>query len=80
MQALLKLVEDCSIVALNPNRKDESPLKIALFALYKMCAHAPCRQFLRASDRYLVIGTLRESGDETIAEYASAILKKTSQP
>ncbi|KAI3686949.1 hypothetical protein L1987_80639 [Smallanthus sonchifolius] len=83
MQALLKLVEDCSVVAPNPSRKEavsESPLKIALFALYKMCTHAPCRQFLRASDRYAVIGKLRESGDETIAEYVSAILKKTAQP
>ncbi|XP_076931409.1 serine/threonine-protein kinase TIO-like [Bidens hawaiensis] len=83
MQALLKLVEDCSVIIPNPSRKDaitESPLKIALFALYKMCTHLPCRQFLRSSDRYPVLGKLRESGDETIAEYASAILKKTAQP
>ncbi|KAJ0577415.1 putative protein kinase ULK-Fused family [Helianthus annuus] len=83
MQALLKLVEDCSVVIPNPSRKDaisESPLKIALFALYKMCTHAPCRQFLRTSDRYPVLGKLRESGDDTISEYASAILKKTAQP
>ncbi|KAD4385280.1 hypothetical protein E3N88_25448 [Mikania micrantha] len=72
MQALLKLVADCSVVAPNPSRKDavsESPLKIALFALYKMCAHAPCRQFLRASDLYPVIATLRESGEETISDW-----------
>ncbi|KAI3796618.1 hypothetical protein L1987_39296 [Smallanthus sonchifolius] len=81
MQALLKLVEDCSV---NPSRKDtlgESPPKVALLALVKMCAHAPCRQFLRASDQYPLFGTLvRESGDKKIIEYASAILKKTSQP
>ncbi|KAI3743844.1 hypothetical protein L1987_56911 [Smallanthus sonchifolius] len=81
MQALLKLVEDWSV---NPSRKDaigESPPKVALLALEKMCAHAPCRQFLRASDQYLIFGTLvRGSGDEKIAEHASAILEKTSQP
>ncbi|KAM0040514.1 putative non-specific serine/threonine protein kinase [Helianthus debilis subsp. tardiflorus] len=83
MQALLKLVEDCSVVIPNPSRKDtisESPLKIALFALYKMCTHAPSRLFLRTSDRCPVLGKLRESGDDTISEYASAILKKTAQP
>ncbi|KAK9080095.1 hypothetical protein SSX86_001770 [Deinandra increscens subsp. villosa] len=80
MQALLKLVADCSVIAPNPSRMSESPLKIALFALCKMCTHAPCRQFLRASDLYPVIVTLRESGDETIAKYASAILKTTAQP
>jgi fused-like protein len=78
MQALLKLVEDCSVVALNQSRKDA--MSVALVALYKMCAHAPCRQFLRASDRYPLIRTLCESGDEMIAKRASAILKITSQP
>ncbi|KAF5759246.1 putative non-specific serine/threonine protein kinase [Helianthus annuus] len=82
-EAFLKFVEDCSVVIPNPSRKDaisESPLKIALFALYKLCTHAPCRQFLRASDRCPVLGKHFESGDDTISEYASVILKKTAQP
>ncbi|XP_059667382.1 serine/threonine-protein kinase TIO [Cornus florida] len=81
MQALLKLVADCSTVALNPSRKDainESPLKIALFSLAKMCAHQPCRQFLRSSELFSVIGRLRQSPEPTIANYASAIISKTS--
>ncbi|KAL7230228.1 hypothetical protein ACSBR2_008690 [Camellia fascicularis] len=81
MQALLKLVADCSVVALNPTRKDainESPLKIALFSLAKMCAHPPCREFLRSSDLFPVIGRLRQSPESTIANYASVIVSKTS--
>nr|XP_043607157.1 serine/threonine-protein kinase TIO [Erigeron canadensis] len=79
MQALLKLVADYSVVALNPSRKDainESPIKIALFSLAKMCAHAPCRHFLRSSDLYPVIGRLRQSPEATIANYASVIFNK----
>lgn len=82
MQALLKLVADCSVVALNPSRKDainESPIKIALFSLAKMCAHSPCRQFLRSSDLYPVIGRLRQSPEATIANYASVIINKISE-
>nr|KAJ0199998.1 hypothetical protein LSAT_V11C600338920 [Lactuca sativa] len=81
MQALLKLVSDCSVVALNPTRRDaitESPLKIALFSLAKMCQHPPCRQFLRSSELYPVIGRLRQSPESTIANYASVIFNKTS--
>ncbi|KAI3698242.1 hypothetical protein L6452_31355 [Arctium lappa] len=81
MQALLRLVADCSIVALSKRDGgaiNESPLKIALFSLAKMCAHAPCRQFLRSSDLYPVIGRLRQSSETTIANYASVILDKTS--
>ncbi|XP_071693687.1 serine/threonine-protein kinase TIO [Rutidosis leptorrhynchoides] len=80
IQALLKLVSDYSVIALNPSRKDainESPLKIALFSLAKMCAHAPCRHFLRSSDLYPVIGRLRRSPEATIANYASVIFNKT---
>ncbi|CAL1409702.1 unnamed protein product [Linum trigynum] len=79
MQALLKLVADCSTIALNPSRKDglnESPLKIALFSLAKMCAHAPCREFLRSSELFPVIGQLRQSPESTIANYATLINSK----
>ncbi|KAA8540376.1 hypothetical protein F0562_024705 [Nyssa sinensis] len=82
MQALLKLVADCSVVALNPSRKDsinDSPLKIALFSLAKMCAHPPCRQCLRSSELFPVIGRLRQSPEPTIANYASVIISKTSE-
>ncbi|KAJ0079934.1 hypothetical protein Patl1_24530 [Pistacia atlantica] len=79
MQALLKLVADCSVLALNPSRRDavnESPLKIALFSLAKMCAHQPCRHFLRSSELFPVIGRLRQSPESTIANYASVIISK----
>ncbi|PSS07240.1 Serine/threonine-protein kinase [Actinidia chinensis var. chinensis] len=82
LQALLKLVVDCSVVALNPSRKDaitESPLKIALFSLAKMCAHSPCREFLRSSDLFPVIGRLRQSPESTISNYASVIMSKTAE-
>lgn len=82
MQALLKLVADCSIVALSPSRRDavnESPLKIALFSLGKMCAHAPCRHFLRSSELFSVLSRLRQSPDSTIANYASLIINKVSE-
>ncbi|KAL6291795.1 hypothetical protein ACE6H2_009305 [Prunus campanulata] len=81
MQSLLKLVADCSVVALNPGRKDsvsESPLKIALFSLAKMCSHPPCRQFLRSSELFSVIGRLRQSPESTIANYASVIITKVA--
>ena len=81
MQALIKLVADCSVLALNPSRKDsvnESPLKIALFSLAKMCAHPPCRQFLRSSELFQVIGRLRQSPESTIANYASVIINKVA--
>ncbi|GAA0141846.1 non-receptor serine/threonine protein kinase [Lithospermum erythrorhizon] len=79
MQALLKLVADCAMVALNPTRKDavnESPIKIALFSLTKMCAHPPCRQFLRSSELFPVMRRLRQSPESTIAKYSSVIVSK----
>ncbi|CBI26553.3 unnamed protein product, partial [Vitis vinifera] len=82
LQALLKLVADCSAVALNPTRKDainESPLKIALFSLAKMSSHQPCRQFIRSSELFPVIGRLRQSPESTIANYASLIINKVSE-
>ena len=80
-QALLKLVVDCSAVALNSGKKDalnESPLKIALFSLAKMCAHPPCRQFLRSSELFPVIGRLRQSPEKEIAKYASIVISKVA--
>lgn len=82
LQALLKLVADCSIVALSPSRRDavnESPLKIALFSLGKMCAHAPCRLFLRSSEFFPDLARLKQSPDSTIANYASIIINKVSE-
>ncbi|XP_026416810.1 serine/threonine-protein kinase TIO-like [Papaver somniferum] len=82
MQALLKLVADCSTVALSPSRKDavnESPLKIALFSLAKMCSYSPCRQFVRSSELLPIIGRLKQSPDETVANYVSIIIKKIAE-
>ncbi|KAF3432681.1 hypothetical protein FNV43_RR23783 [Rhamnella rubrinervis] len=82
MQALLKLVADCSVIAVNPSKREainESPLKIALFSLAKMCAHPPCRQFLRSSELFPVIGRLRQSAESTIAQYATVIINRVSE-
>ncbi|XP_051213518.1 serine/threonine-protein kinase TIO [Lolium perenne] len=82
IQALLKLVSSYSTVALSPSRKDaltESPLRIVLFALRKMCDHTVCRLFLRSSDLLPIIVHLRQSPDQTISEYASAIASKAYQ-
>ncbi|KAM0042127.1 putative protein kinase ULK-Fused family [Helianthus debilis subsp. tardiflorus] len=79
MQAMLKLVEDWFVV--DPNHAiSESLLEVALYALAKVCRHAPCRQFLRASDQYPIFEKLSESSEEKVAEYASFILNKSSQP
>ncbi|KAK4279469.1 hypothetical protein QN277_011248 [Acacia crassicarpa] len=82
IQALLKLISDCSIAALNPSRNDvtsESPLKIALFSLGKMCAHPPCRQFLRSSPLFPVVGRLQQCPESSVAKYASVIVSKVSE-
>ncbi|KAJ1255884.1 hypothetical protein BS78_K140200 [Paspalum vaginatum] len=82
IQALLKLVGSYSTVALSPSRRDaltESPLRIVLFALRKMCDHAICRNFLRSSELLPVIVHLRQSPDPTISEYASAIASRACQ-
>ncbi|KAJ0789510.1 putative protein kinase ULK-Fused family [Helianthus annuus] len=77
--AMLKLVEDWFIV--DPSHAiSESPLEVALYALAKVCRHAPCRQFLRASDQYPIFEKLSQSSEEKVAEYASFILNKSSQP
>lgn len=81
VQALLKVVADCSVVALNPRRDaiNESPLKIALFSLVKMCAYPLCRQFIRSSELFPIIAQLRQSPESTIANYASVVLSKASE-
>ncbi|KAK4792332.1 hypothetical protein SAY86_022767 [Trapa natans] len=81
MQALLKLVSECSVLALDPSRREavnESPLKIALFSLGKMCSHPPCLQFLRSSELLSVIARLRQSQEPIICNYASNIMRKVS--
>ncbi|KAK8498148.1 hypothetical protein V6N12_066978 [Hibiscus sabdariffa] len=81
MQALLKLVADCSAVTLNPSKRDainESPLKIALFSLGKMCAYPNCRQFLRSSEFFPLISRLRQSPESSIAKLAIAIVSKVT--
>ncbi|KAI0488812.1 hypothetical protein KFK09_028651 [Dendrobium nobile] len=82
IQALIKLVSDYSTVALSPSRRDaitESPLKIVLFALGKMCDHTICRRALRSLNSAPLFTQLKRSPDSIIAEYASIILTKSSQ-
>ncbi|CAF2216154.1 unnamed protein product [Brassica rapa] len=80
LQTLLKLVADCSATALNPSKKEtgsESPLKIALFSLAKMCSnHQICRQFVKSSELFPVIARLKHSPETNIAHYASVIVAK----
>ncbi|KAK7393136.1 hypothetical protein VNO78_21601 [Psophocarpus tetragonolobus] len=81
--SLLKLISDCAVSALNPSRSDsgnESPLKIALFSLAKMCAHPLCRQFIRSSPLFSVIGRLQQSPESSIAKYSSVIISKVAEP
>ncbi|XP_072974652.1 serine/threonine-protein kinase TIO isoform X1 [Typha angustifolia] len=82
MQALMKLVSNYSTIALSPSRRDalnDSPLKIVLFALRKMCDHAICRRFLRSSELLPLFTQLKGSPDPTISEYASVIISKVAQ-
>ncbi|KAL6532105.1 hypothetical protein OROGR_014075 [Orobanche gracilis] len=81
IQALLKVITDCSTVALNPRKyaTSESPLKIALFSLLKMCAYPRCRQSIRSSELFPVIAQLRQSPESAIANYASVITSKASE-
>ncbi|XP_050893082.1 serine/threonine-protein kinase TIO isoform X4 [Lathyrus oleraceus] len=83
VQSLLKLISDYAVSALNPSRNDstnESPLKIALFSLAKMCAHPLCRQFISSSHLFPVIGRLLQSPESSIAKYASVIINKVAEP
>ncbi|CAL9218366.1 unnamed protein product [Arabidopsis halleri] len=80
LQTLLRLVADCSTLALNPSKKEtasESPLKIALFSLAKMCSnHQICRQFVKSSELFPVIARLKQSPEANISHYASVIVAK----
>ncbi|PON62443.1 GPCR kinase [Trema orientale] len=80
MQAVMKLVAECSAVPQNPvpGGVNESPLKVALISLSKMCAHQPCRQFLRSSELLPVMGQLRQSSEKEIAKYATDISSKVA--
>ncbi|XVF75639.1 hypothetical protein PTKIN_Ptkin13bG0203400 [Pterospermum kingtungense] len=81
IQALLKLVGDCSVVALNTSKKEainESPLRIALFSLGKMCAYPNCREHLRSSEFFPVIGQLQQSTESSIAKLAITIVSKVT--
>ncbi|XP_020232870.1 serine/threonine-protein kinase TIO [Cajanus cajan] len=83
VQSLLKLVSDCAVAALNPSRNDsagESALKIALFSLTKMCARPLCKQFVRSSPLFPVIGRLQQSPESSISKYVSAIITKVAEP
>uniref|UniRef100_A0A7N0VJ53 non-specific serine/threonine protein kinase n=1 Tax=Kalanchoe fedtschenkoi TaxID=63787 RepID=A0A7N0VJ53_KALFE len=78
VKALLKLAADSFVMALNPSRRDEaneSSMKIALFSLAKMSKHQPCQQFIQSSELFPVIGQLRQSPEQMIANYASAIMR-----
>lgn len=77
LQAILELVAECSAVLLIPvpGAVNDSPLKVALLSLTKMCAHSPCRHFLRSSKLLpIIIGQLRQSQEKEIAKYASDII------
>lgn len=70
------------MVASSPSRRDkvnESPLKIALFALVKMSNNESCRQFLKSSDQLPALGRLRQSVDPVIAKYVSYIIDKMAE-
>ena len=82
VQALLKMVGSYSTAALSPSRRDaltESPLRIVLFALRKMCDHAICRNFLRSSELLPVIVHLRQSPNLMLSEYENVISTTVSQ-
>ena len=80
MQAMLKLVAECSAEPQSPapGPMSESPLKIALLSLSKMCAYSQCKQFLRSSELFAVIVKLRQSPEKEIAKYAIEITAKVS--
>ncbi|KAI5417581.1 hypothetical protein KIW84_042259 [Lathyrus oleraceus] len=83
VQSLLKLISDYAASALNPSRNDstnESPLKIALFSLAKMCAHPLCRQFIRSSPLFPVIGRLQQSPESSLAKYVGHISPQCPKP
>ncbi|KAJ4802332.1 Serine/threonine-protein kinase 36 [Rhynchospora pubera] len=82
IQALLKIVNRYSTLALSPTRKDvinESPLRIVLVVLRKMCDHSLCRRCIRSSDLFTSLSSLKKCPDPLISEYASAIISRASQ-
>ncbi|KAL4192557.1 hypothetical protein AMTRI_Chr06g172560 [Amborella trichopoda] len=81
LQALLKLVSEHSVAALSAGSRDamgDSSIKIALFSLGSICAHPPCKQFIRSSDFFPVLVRLRHSPEPTISRYSCRILSKFS--
>ncbi|XP_071701915.1 serine/threonine-protein kinase TIO-like isoform X1 [Rutidosis leptorrhynchoides] len=77
VNALLKVVADYSIVALEPSRTyviNESLLQTSLMALAEMYNHQPCRKIIRSSDVYQVIKKLRHLPEEDIANVAIDIV------
>ncbi|XLR17857.1 hypothetical protein S83_045769 [Arachis hypogaea] len=82
IQSLLKLISDCAVSALNPSRNElatESPMKIALFSLTKMCAYPLCRRFIRSSPLFPVIRSLKQSPEPNIGKYANMIIDKVAE-
>ncbi|KAF3341059.1 Serine/threonine-protein kinase TIO [Carex littledalei] len=82
IQALLKIVNSYATLALSPTRKDminESPLKIVLIVLRKMCDHSLCRRCIRSSDLFSSLSSLKQSPDPVISEYATVIISRASQ-
>jgi hypothetical protein len=81
LQALLKIVSMYSTLALSPTRKDvinESPLKIVLIVLRKMCDHSLCRRCICSSDLFSSLSSLKQSPDPVISEYATVIISRAS--
>ncbi|XP_071701891.1 serine/threonine-protein kinase TIO-like [Rutidosis leptorrhynchoides] len=77
VNALLKVVADYSVVALEPSRTyaiNESPLRTSLMALALMHNHQPCRKIIRSSDVYQVIKKLRHLPEDDIANVAIGIV------
>lgn len=69
-------------MALNPPKRDaanESPIKIALFSLAKMSCRQPCKVFIKSSELFPVIGQLRQSPEQMIGNYASAIVRNVME-
>ncbi|XP_071695584.1 serine/threonine-protein kinase TIO-like [Rutidosis leptorrhynchoides] len=82
IDALLKVVSDYSVVALDPSKIDditETPLDRTLSTLAKMCDYPPCKKFISSSNVYPTIGELRQSPIEDVANHATKIIDKTSE-
>ncbi|KAL2896573.1 Serine/threonine-protein kinase TIO [Bienertia sinuspersici] len=77
IQALLKVVCECSQLVWNSQNMDAtdvSPLKNALCALARMCAcYSPCRNFICKSESFQVIAQLQQLPELNVAKYARII-------